>query len=194
MVFAASPRAHRLRWKAACWLLVGGLVCSAAGCGRGELRLREDLAAAGEAPTGGGGGDQGAGGSGADCEGQDCGSDPPCESSGSAWCSGGSGAGPCEPGEFDCLRCVEHSDCPTNLPVCDVEGECRQCIESAQCLGLFGGEKPVCWDGYCTPCHEDFDCPWGLTCDEGRCGQCSADRRCPEALVCEQGSCRIVDP
>lgn len=184
-IFAALrglAAAHRVpRCALAAVILLGAALPGA--CAPGDLYLATATAGAGSDDEASGSGDEGSDASA--CVDGDCASvcaGPSCGG------RNGEGDGPCAPGGPPC-QCAGPEECPAEVPICAF-GECRECLEASHCLALFGGDKPVCWQGRCSACRSDVDCPLGLACRGGLCGVCENDSECPESYVCEAQRCR----
>lgn len=174
------------------------------GCSAGELRLLDDqrgqagassggATASGGAAASGGAGVFG-GGSYGFPEGGSCG-DPacpsgPCGEAGRAGWVPGCPPVPCDPDDRDCRVCSASYECPDSRPLCSpATSHCVECIRREDCFSLFGGSKTVCWEGRCSSCQYDSDCPFGLECDDGVCGRCDGDKDCPDGLECKSKRC-----
>lgn len=116
----------------------------------------------------------------------------------------------CSRGECKTV-CTTDADCPSSTQVClnglcedddeqncdfdadckrgiCLEGRCRECRNSSNCLSIYGKSGMVCNDGECmTPCTtslSDGSCEQGLELGD-LCDNCPD--RCPEGSTCEPG-------
>jgi hypothetical protein len=99
----------------------------------------------------------------------------------------------CDPFRDICVECTSNVHC-TPL-VCERErGKCitpppPECTTDSPCMSPA---EPVCDNGFCRPCEENFECaPNVPVCDRGFCRPCEVSFECaPNVPVCDRGFCR----
>jgi hypothetical protein len=103
----------------------------------------------------------------------------------------------CDPFRNICVECTENVHC--SPLVCERErGKCvprppPECGPTTPCMSPA---EPVCDDGVCRSCLEDFECaPNVPVCERGFCRPCDANFECaPNVPVCDvRGYCRPCD-
>ncbi|WP_373049497.1 hypothetical protein [Vulgatibacter sp.] len=105
-------------------------------------------------------------------------------------CNDSAAGNTCRMADQVCVTCLDDGACNEAAPRCDADGQCRQCIEDADCPGSRCLENGTCWAGPVDgeTCREDGSCAAGFLCMEGE-NVCKPacnpfEPACPTGRVC----------
>lgn len=94
------------------------------------------------------------------------------------------------------MACLEHSDCPSSQPACDVNvpacGPCNPAGDGDALCQARDAQRPFCSGaGGCVSCRSAADCtdPTRPLCDDGQCRGCREHGECASGACADDGSC-----